>query len=52
MFLEARQAFIEESFAPLADDLTTGVEPSRDLIILKTFGGQKDDLGAHNLKVR
>jgi len=51
-FLEAREAFLEETFAPLADDLAARVESRRNLIVTESFGGEEHDLGPDYVSIR
>jgi len=51
-FLEAREAFLEETFAPLADDLAARVESRGNLIVAESFGGEEHDLGPDNVSIR
>jgi hypothetical protein len=50
--VEAREALLEEPVAPLADDLSRGIQPRADLIVAETSGRQEDDLGADNITIR
>jgi len=51
-FFEPRQALLEETFAPQADDLAASVQAFGDLVIGEAFGGMEDHSGADNLKIR
>ena len=51
-FFQARQALLEESLAPLADDFAPGIQALSDLIVGQALGGVEDHLGADNLKIR
>ena len=51
-FLEAREAFLEEPFAPLADNLAARVESRGNLIVGESFGGKEDDLGPDYVSIR
>jgi hypothetical protein len=51
-FLEAREAFLEEPFAPLTDDLAARVESRRNLIVAESFGGKEDYLGPDYVSIR
>jgi len=51
-FLETREAFLEEAFAPLADDLSRGIEPCGDGIVLEALGGIKHDFGSDDIPIR
>jgi len=51
-FLEAREAFLEETFAPLADDLAARVESRRNLIVAESLGGEEHDLGPDYVSIR
>jgi hypothetical protein len=50
--VEPLEAFLEEPFSPLADDLGRGVEPSRDILVLETVGSIQNDLGANDISIR
>ena len=43
---------MEESFAPLTDDLARDIQPRRDDIVGRAFGRQQDDLGADAISIR
>jgi hypothetical protein len=51
-FLKTGQAFFEEAFSPLRDDLPWQVESLADLLIGKAFCSKKDDLGANDIAIR
>jgi hypothetical protein len=51
-FLQPRQALLIESLAPQADDLSSRLETTRDLVVLYALGGKQDHSGALNLKIR
>jgi hypothetical protein len=51
-FLKASQAFLEEAFAPLRDDLAWQLEPFSDLFVGEALSGEEDDLGAHDIAIR
>jgi len=51
-FLQPGQAFLEKTFAPLANDLATGVQAFSDLVIGQTLGCMEDHFGANHLKIR
>jgi hypothetical protein len=46
------QAFLKETFAPLADNLSGERNPVGDLVIPQTLRGQEDGLGSHDHKIR
>ena len=49
---QSGQAFFEESFAPLRDHLTGGVQAGRDLIVAQPVGGVEHDPGSHDIAIR
>jgi hypothetical protein len=49
---QARQAPLEESLSPHADDLASGAEAFGDLIVGEALVSQKNHLGADNHKIR
>lgn len=51
-FLQARQTFFEEAFAPVAHDLPWRMEILSDLFVFPPFRGEQDHFGADNLKIR
>src|SRR5208283_6154404 len=51
-FLQASQAFGEESLAPQADHFAACIQAPGNFIIGQSFGGMKDHSGARNLKIR
>jgi hypothetical protein len=51
-FVKPREPFLEEAFAPLADDLARGVEPRGDLVVAQPLGGVEDDLRAKDVSIR
>jgi hypothetical protein len=50
--LEADRPFLEETLAPLADNLPWGIEPGSDFIVMQTFGGVEDYPGTNNISIR
>ena len=50
--LEAGEALLEEALAPLADDLSGGVQPGGNLVVAEPFGGVEHDPGANDVPVR
>jgi hypothetical protein len=52
LFLKTRDAVVEETVAPFADDLARSIESGRDEIIPEPFGGQQDDLRADDISIR
>ena len=50
--LKSRQAFVEEPFPPMADDLPPRVAPRGNLVVLQSLCGQEDHLGPLNLEIR
>ena len=51
-FLQARQTLLKEAFAPLADDLTPGVQATGDVIVGQSFRRVEDHLGPKDLIIR
>jgi hypothetical protein len=51
-FLKSGQAFLEEAFSPLRDDLPWQVEAFSDLLVGEAIGGEEDDFGAHDITIR
>jgi hypothetical protein len=49
--LEAREALVEEPVAPLADNLSRGIQACRNDIVGQARGGQQDQLGAQNISI-
>ena len=49
--VESGQAFIEEAFAPQADDVAADGERGRNLVSAEALGRGQDDAGAEHLKV-
>ena len=49
---EARQSFLEEALAPLADHLASRVQPRGDLVVVHATRGHQDHLGSNNLEIR
>jgi hypothetical protein len=43
---------VEEAFAPLADDLASGIQPFRDEIVGQIFGSHEHDFSTEDLKIR
>jgi hypothetical protein len=52
VFIEARQARLEEPLAPLADDLSRGIEAGGNDIVAQALGGIQDNLGANDVSIR
>src|SRR6266516_1397163 len=50
--LEAAEPLGEEALAPLGDDLATGVQTGRDLVVVKARGRHEHDLGPHDIPIR
>ena len=46
------QAFLKESLAPLADNLSRQRNPVGNLVIAQALRGKKDGLGSHDHKIR
>jgi hypothetical protein len=51
-FVKAPAALLEESLAPLADDLARSVESSRDIVVAETLSGVEHDLGPDDIAIR
>jgi hypothetical protein len=49
--VEAGQAFIEEAFAPQADDVSADGQRGRNLVIAEALGRGQHDAGAEHLTV-
>jgi hypothetical protein len=49
---ETREALLEESLAPFADDLPGGVEARGDLVVVQTIGGIQGDLCTYDIAIR
>jgi hypothetical protein len=52
VILQARQALLEESFAPTMNHLRARIATSRDLHVRHTIGGQQDDPGPCHSPIR
>jgi hypothetical protein len=52
MFFQTSKTIIKEPFPPTADDFTAAVEARGNLVVVQSFGGQENHLGALNLKIR
>jgi hypothetical protein len=50
--LETSETFLEETLAPLADNLSRHVEPFRDPAIFKPLGGIKNDFRSNDVTIR
>jgi hypothetical protein len=50
--VEAAQAFVEETFAPLRHDGAREVQEFGDLGVLAFFCGQEDELGSEDISIR
>src|SRR3989442_550286 len=50
--LQAVQAFVEEAFAPETDHVTSDRERGSDRVVGPPLGGQQDNLGPENGKIR
>jgi hypothetical protein len=51
-FVEPREAFLEEAFAPFADDLARGIEPCGDSIVVEALSGVEDDPRSDDISIR
>jgi hypothetical protein len=51
-FLKTRQAFVEEPFPPLQDDLAREIDAVGDGLIGQAEGSIEDDFGAHDVAIR
>src|SRR5437879_5629892 len=49
LFVQARQALVEEPLSPFADDLTLQTEARRDEVVPQAGGGQEDNLRANDV---
>jgi len=49
---QACEAFLKESLAPFADDLSWERNLSGDLVVVEPPGGHQDDFGSHDLTIR
>lgn len=52
LFLESRQAEIEETLSPFADDLARKVEARCNDVIGETLGSVENDLSANDISIR
>jgi hypothetical protein len=52
LLIEAGETLVEEAVAPLADDLSWGIQPRRDDIVGQPPGCQQDQLGADDVSIR
>lgn len=52
LFLQPREAFFEEEFTPLADDLARGIQACRDGVIVEVLGRVENGLGADDVEIR
>tara|TARA_B100000959_G_scaffold131904_1_gene138252 strand:- start:297 stop:566 length:270 start_codon:yes stop_codon:yes gene_type:complete len=52
LFLQPREAVLEEAMAPFADDLPRGIEPCRDLVVAQATRREEHDLGADDISIR
>ena len=50
--LETFHTLLEETFAPQADDLASGLETAGDFEVGEALGSEQDHLGPDNLKIR
>lgn len=50
--LEAREAFLKETLAPLADDLPGRIKAGGDDVIAEPKGREEDDLGSNDISIR
>jgi hypothetical protein len=46
------EAFVEEAFAPLADNFAARIQPSRNDVVGQVFGRHEDNFGPEYLKIR
>jgi hypothetical protein len=51
-FVEAGQSFLEETLAPLGNDLERHIKALRDCLILHPLGSEKHDFGSDHLSLR
>jgi hypothetical protein len=52
LLLEAGEAELTESFAPLAHDLPRGIQTCGDHVVGQALGGQQHDLGSEHVAIR
>jgi hypothetical protein len=52
LFFQAGEALFEEVFAPLADDLSRGVQACGNGVIVEALGSVEDDLGPDDVSIR
>ena len=52
LLFEPRQAEIEETLSPFADDLPREVKPRGDAVVGETLSGVKNDLSANDIAIR
>ena len=52
LLFQTLEAISEEPFPPPTDNLTAAVEARGNVVVVQSFGGQKDHLGSLNLKIR
>jgi hypothetical protein len=52
LLIEAREALVEETVAPFADNLPRGIQARRDDIVGQSLGGQQDELRADDVSIR
>jgi len=50
--IQALESFLEEAFAPLADDLTWERDARGDLVITESLRGHEDGFSSNNLEIR
>jgi hypothetical protein len=52
LLVEAREAVLEETLAPLADDLAWRIHARADLVVAEAGRREKHDLGADDITIR
>jgi hypothetical protein len=52
LLFEAGEALLEEALAPLADNLSGGVQPGGDLVIPEAFRGVEHDPSPDDIPIR
>jgi hypothetical protein len=52
LFVQPREALLEEALSPLRDDLAGYVQASCDLIVAQPLGGVEHNLGADDISIR
>jgi hypothetical protein len=50
--VKARETFLKEALAPLADDLSRRIKAGGDDVVAETEGCEEDDLGSNDIPIR